>query len=319
VKIWDAFISHASEDRDLVRDLAARLRRAGLRLWVDQQELRLGDSLSEKIDEGLATSRFGIVIFSPNFVAKRWPRQELNGLMAREDGRGGKVILPVWHQIEKEAVASYSPMLADRLATNTRDGIDRVAASIAEVIVDPASGSPAVETPTIAGRLVSTLDSASHPGEIRDFLLAHRRVLGRAFGIYGRQREIRGAVRLDSFELDICVSLDVGATTGTSTWAIVQLGPPSQPLFTDAAAPVAEVVRRVSELEAFRDWASQNTGALDELLPGFGATFKAVVVAGRRALLNDGALDGLRLYKEQSAGTDLRTYDWLLDAAVSLE
>jgi TIR domain len=317
VKNWDAFISHASEDHDLVRDLAERFRKAGLRIWLDQHELRLGDSLSEKIDEGLAASRFGIVVLSPSFVAKRWPRQELNGLMAREEG-GGKVILPVWHEIGKETLATYSPMLADRLAVNTEDGIAQVVASIVEVIVDPKNGSPAVEMPTIAGRFISTLASASPPGAIRDFLLAHPRVMGQALGIRGRQRDLRGAVSLGSFELDLCVSLDVGATTRTHTWVIVQLESPSQPLFADAVAPVAEVERRVGELEAFRRWASQNLVAVDGLLPRFGTTFKAVVVAGRRVLLSDDARDGLRLYNEK-LGITLRTYDWLLDAAASLE
>ena len=53
VKTWDVFISHASEDKAAVTNpLANSLERAGLRVWLDRQELRLGDSLREKIDEG---------------------------------------------------------------------------------------------------------------------------------------------------------------------------------------------------------------------------------------------------------------------------
>jgi hypothetical protein len=82
-KYWDLFISHASEDKEEVAlPLANTLKTAGLRVWLDKQELRVGDSLREKIDEGLAKSHFGVVILSNSFLDKRWPRNELNGLMA---------------------------------------------------------------------------------------------------------------------------------------------------------------------------------------------------------------------------------------------
>jgi hypothetical protein len=83
VRAWDVFISHASEDKDAVAiPLAQVLRRAGLRVWLDRQELRIGDSLHEKIDEGLANSRYGIVVISPSFLTKRFPRKELDDLFA---------------------------------------------------------------------------------------------------------------------------------------------------------------------------------------------------------------------------------------------
>ena len=59
-------------------------------MWLDRFELRVGDSLRERIDESLAQSRFGIVILSPSFLAKGWPKRELNGLFALEEsGRKG--------------------------------------------------------------------------------------------------------------------------------------------------------------------------------------------------------------------------------------
>src|SRR5207247_801295 len=96
---WDVFISHASEDKAAVADpLFRALEDAGLKVWYDRVELGLGDSLRKKIDEGLAHSRFGIVILSPPFFAKHWPQQELNGLAQREVD-GEKVILPVWYNM----------------------------------------------------------------------------------------------------------------------------------------------------------------------------------------------------------------------------
>src|SRR6266446_2598344 len=63
-------------------------------------------------------SRFGIVVLLPDFFAKNWPQYELNGLAAREiDGR--KVILPIWHNVDRDDVLAYSPMLADKVALHT--------------------------------------------------------------------------------------------------------------------------------------------------------------------------------------------------------
>ena len=115
----DAFISHASEDKDdLVRPLAEHLIGMGFAVWYDEFQLTVGDSLRRSIDRGLAGSRFGIVVLSPSFFAKNWPQYELDGLVAKES-LGGKVILPLWHKVSKDEVISYSPTLADKLALST--------------------------------------------------------------------------------------------------------------------------------------------------------------------------------------------------------
>ena len=125
---YDLFICHASEDKDdFVRPLATLLRQRGRRVWLDEFEIKLGDSLRQKIDDGLSRSRFGLVVLSPEFFGKRWPRVELDGLATREIISGEKVLLPVWHRVSLEDVARYSPPLAGRLAARTEDGIEAVA------------------------------------------------------------------------------------------------------------------------------------------------------------------------------------------------
>jgi len=130
---WDVFISHATEDKaGVARPLAQQLGELGLRVWIDESELRVGDSLRESIDRGLARSRFGVVILSRAFFAKKWPQRELNGLLARE-ASGDKVVLPVWHGVDAGHVARHSPILADRVSLSTELGIERVAAELADV------------------------------------------------------------------------------------------------------------------------------------------------------------------------------------------
>ncbi len=114
--MWDAFISHASEDKDLfVRPLAESLSSFGLSIWYDELSLQIGDSLSRSIDKGLAKSSYGIVILSSSFLRKDWPEYELRGLTAKEVG-GKKVILPIWYEVSKTDLLAYSPTLADKFA-----------------------------------------------------------------------------------------------------------------------------------------------------------------------------------------------------------
>lgn len=138
--MWDVFISHASEDKEeIARPLAQRLSERGINVWFDEQTLRLGDSLRRKIDQGLANSRFGIVILSPNFFAKEWPQLELDSLVARELG-SDKLILPVWHEIERIDITRYSPILAGKLAVSTSRGMDEVVRQILKVVEVDESG-----------------------------------------------------------------------------------------------------------------------------------------------------------------------------------
>jgi len=131
---WEVFISHASEDKDAVaRPLANHLSALGVKVWLDESELFLGDSLRTKIDAGLAKSRFGAVILSPSFFAKNWTKAELDGLIARESD-GLKVVLPVWHNVNRDEVQSHSPMLAGRLAASTDNGLANVAKAILAAI-----------------------------------------------------------------------------------------------------------------------------------------------------------------------------------------
>lgn len=137
-RTFDVFISHASEDKDaVVRPLANALQLAGLSVWYDEFELRIGDSLRRKIDRGLASSRFGIVVLSQAFFGKGWPNYELDGLVTRAVS-GEQVLLPIWHNVSKQEVIGFSPSLADRLARSTATHtVEEIAAEIVDVINAP--------------------------------------------------------------------------------------------------------------------------------------------------------------------------------------
>lgn len=129
------FISHASEDKEsIARPLAEVLFESGFQVWFDEFSLTIGDSLREKIDEGLSLADYGIVILSPSFFAKQWTRDELDGILAVEHMRKEKVLLPIWHDIDVADIISYSPMLGGKVAVKSSEGFDKVIEAILKSI-----------------------------------------------------------------------------------------------------------------------------------------------------------------------------------------
>ncbi|MCX7072100.1 MAG: DUF1883 domain-containing protein [Gammaproteobacteria bacterium] len=134
-RTYDVFISHASEDKDdVVRPLAIALQRENLKVWYDEFELRIGDSLRRKIDQGLANSRVGLVVLSQSFISKGWTNYELDGIVTKSVS-GEQVLLPIWHNISKQQVIAFSPSLADKVARNTlTHTVEEIAKEIAELL-----------------------------------------------------------------------------------------------------------------------------------------------------------------------------------------
>lgn len=138
----DVFISHASEDAAAIaRPLAQELVRRGLSVWFDEYELVLGDSLRQKIDEGVAHSTIGVVILSHAFFAKPWPVRELNGLTARLISGHDNAVIPIWHGLGEQDVLSYSAPLADLLAGDSADGVEALGYRIEQVLARRATTS----------------------------------------------------------------------------------------------------------------------------------------------------------------------------------
>lgn len=132
---YDVFICHASEDKeDFVRPLAEKLRQQHIEVWYDEFSLKIGDSLTQKIDEGLSVSNFGIVVLSPNFFRKPWAKRELKGLTLRELTEKRDLILPIWHRVGVEEVMQYSPPLADKKASSSSNGINALIRELKEKI-----------------------------------------------------------------------------------------------------------------------------------------------------------------------------------------
>ena len=120
-KEYDFFISHAHEDKEtFVDEFVNELKKLGIKVWYDSDEIMLGSSTRQKIDEGLKHSKYGIVVLSPDYIkeGKYWTHKELNGLFAKESIYED-VIIPIWHNLSKQEVINYSPLIADKTAALT--------------------------------------------------------------------------------------------------------------------------------------------------------------------------------------------------------
>jgi hypothetical protein len=93
---WDVFLCHAGEDKESIAvPLFSHLDKRGIRCWIDQGEVLWGDSITQKVNEGISRSRFVIVALTANSVNKRWPMRELNSAFSMEIESGKTRVLPL--------------------------------------------------------------------------------------------------------------------------------------------------------------------------------------------------------------------------------
>jgi predicted nucleotide-binding protein len=76
------FLSHAWEDKESFVEPLYQALKDEFDVWYDQARITLGDSIYEKISQGIRECDFGVVVFSPDFLRKNWTQEEFIGLKA---------------------------------------------------------------------------------------------------------------------------------------------------------------------------------------------------------------------------------------------
>lgn len=89
------FLSHTHADKPFARKLAASLRASGHGVWIDEAEINIGDSLIEKIREGLDEVDYVAAILSSASIESPWVTRELDIASNREIEEGRVVLLPI--------------------------------------------------------------------------------------------------------------------------------------------------------------------------------------------------------------------------------
>jgi len=104
------FMSHSSKDKFFVRSLAEHLRKYGIKVWLDEAEINIGDSLTEKIGEAIESTDYVGVVLSHNSINSEWVQRELQIALQKEIKGKKVVVLPILI----EAV-EIPPFLKDKL------------------------------------------------------------------------------------------------------------------------------------------------------------------------------------------------------------
>src|SRR5215510_2859632 len=92
---YDVFLSHNAKDKATVRRLAERLKQAGLRVWFDEWNIRSGDIIALKVDEGLEQSRVLLLCISPNVLGSGWVALERSTAVHRDPTNSDRRFIPL--------------------------------------------------------------------------------------------------------------------------------------------------------------------------------------------------------------------------------
>ncbi len=89
------FLSHSHKDKSFARKLASDLSKLGIRVWLDEAEIKIGDSLIEKISSGIDEMEYVGAILSRHSVSSEWVKKELDIAMNQEIENRRVKVLPI--------------------------------------------------------------------------------------------------------------------------------------------------------------------------------------------------------------------------------
>ena len=89
------FISHSSNDVEFARTLAKDLDKRGVKVWLSEMNIKVGDSIPQKINDALENCNFFAIILSNDSVNSEWVMKELSSAFVEELERQSIVVLPI--------------------------------------------------------------------------------------------------------------------------------------------------------------------------------------------------------------------------------
>ena len=92
---YDVFLSHSSKDKTVVREIAERLKCGGVRVWLDEEQIKPGDSIPAKIEEGLEHSRVLVLCMSALAFGSDWAQLEAGTFRFRDPLNKERRFIPV--------------------------------------------------------------------------------------------------------------------------------------------------------------------------------------------------------------------------------
>jgi len=92
------FLSHTSLDKPFVEKLAKDLRRIGVTVWYDRWEIKVGESITWKIEEGIRENEYLAIILSPEALNSEWVKSELGAAWVKQMKIKKIFLLPILYR-----------------------------------------------------------------------------------------------------------------------------------------------------------------------------------------------------------------------------
>jgi len=158
------FISHSSHDKGVARKLVADLKTLGHEPWLDEYAIRVGDSIPDKIEQGLQNADFVAILLSPAAVRSGWVDREWKAKYWAEVSAGRVMVLPVLLEDCEIPLLLAPKKYAD--LRNYATGLVQLVAAIDPVLPPMAGPSPTLEAAPGAdevGKLIQRIQSRLVP------------------------------------------------------------------------------------------------------------------------------------------------------------
>jgi hypothetical protein len=126
------FISYSSTNRDIARRIANALNKKDYVIWFDEWEIKVGDSIIDKINKGIVESDFLLILLSKGSMKSKWVSEELNAAKMKEITKRKTFILPLL--VEN---CEVPPLISDKryadFRTSFRSGINEITKVVEEI------------------------------------------------------------------------------------------------------------------------------------------------------------------------------------------
>jgi len=325
---FEVFYCYAYEDEHLRKKLEkhlSNLERQGFIKGWHAGQIIAGAEQADAIDHHLNTAPIILLLISSDFMHSDGCYAVMKRAMERHDTKEARVV-PIRlrpTELEEAPFGKLQVLPANAQPATTWKNEDEafadVAAGIRKVVEElrreNASGGKV---------FIELLNKMPEKAEIIDFLSSHPSIMRLALGsglkhaFKGRfAKELLWSVSLDQFDLDCC-TYQKWPTANEIEWHIVFFDTLSANLFFSRLNPVQSLADKITSIKKMRWYIQNNLGIAREKLPGIKSDFQAIIVAGRRSQLSETTKTELSGYNRVLVGIKIRTYDWIVDAAIAV-
>ena len=159
------FLSHSSRDKFFVRELAKKLQDAGVKVWIDEAELKIGDSLTQNIGRAIEQTKYFGAVLSHNSINSEWVQTELRIALTRELSEKNVIVLPILMESVEIPVFLRDKVHAD---FTTPDKADKAFSHLLRSLGVPASRREILEDKRAEpSKPVETVPYRQHPSARR--------------------------------------------------------------------------------------------------------------------------------------------------------